>query len=1023
MIGAIFASHCDMKTLFTTILLFSITILAQAGESFIPLQKGVRLAADDLVYEDNVLTSREAQDLSDFKNVDLSLLEPKPPENGIWSPEKSVVNDQDSILLEENETLNYVGSLNSVDGLYRFNVSTAGSSKIYTIHIDKALHTLLLRKNILRKLGYIIPPTKYLKKVSIQFNSVEEREDFLKKRIPDNTSGAADRWVKNVSELTLDLYDMAVTEPSENDYYNSAMGVPNLAFNSRVLRSLLIPYAILDLKETVNQFSWIAGKIDNRAAVLPHFTGNNFATTIEDAQWILRKFNSLSRAEIKEAVDLSYFPKGVDALVLEKIISRRNSLNRLLSEKAGALPVDQKLTIEGIVKKGVITKTDFPGYASRFAYGDAESPFEQLRYFLYAKLQSNVLDNAINKFNSYLKTYDLNKTRSDFFKKQFEDGLNHFIETGELIPIGIGTWSQPMFGGQLIFSRDIVLGNYLGTDNIVQLADTFGGSVELGFNLGIEGLGNNLAGNFKASTSVVRTFTHIKPVRNLKESLKEPYKNMFVSLLKSSLKEDFFNLSELKNSTEASTVKAKKIQTLFKEIDKYLGTGESLIMTDRLMPSVDVKVNFNNGLLGVGIGAGANVTTIKRIQIYKKSPEVLQIYDDNGFVTDINMSFQVSEYISLLKITGKLDKGHYNIKSYIINLSSDLEKNPNFYSSALGVYNVLKNKDFEILDSIITPVKIKATFKDRALVVSLLLWKLKAIRGKTYYDLEGKEGINGTYFSLNKDFMTGTNAESFTKQIANYYLTEPTKGDVTLATESDANPGDSFFGRSYTKSVRFEASLDANRKFERKFLSVSDSKQGWVLSTKRVKKMMAKLNEKFQAIIFDTAQIDFDKLRLFKIGYHINLYDRGIERLNNLNTTEIDAIEARYKVEKGCIKGGSDYRIVDCADLETLRYDIKKCKKEKDEEDLAACNIKFIDDLLDLLDFNDFKNLIGVDNIYVYGTIDGFRHHSEILNDTIYSNTVGKIGSREWNGPLNVVRDLFGLSGGEFTGSWLRESI
>jgi hypothetical protein len=64
-----------------------------------------------------------------------------------------------------------------------------------------------------------------------------------------------------------------------------------------------------------------------------------------------------------------------------------------------------------------------------------------------------------------------------------------------------------------------------------------------------------------------------------------------------------------------------------------------------------------------------------------------------------------------------------------------------------------------------------------------------------------------------------------------------------------------------------------------------------------------------------------------------------------------------------------------------------------------------------------------VDNIYVYGTIDGFREKSEILNDTVYSNTIGKIGNKQWNGPLDVVRDLLGLTGGEFSGSWIRKGL
>lgn len=1016
--GAIFANQSLMNKLITTILLFSMSFLVQAGESFVPLQKGLRMASDDLLYGGTVISSREAQDLSNLQQIDLSLLQPK--SNEIWSPEKNSLNDQDAIELQENATLTFEGSLNSNSGLYRFNAIPENGSKIYTIHLDKTLHSLLLRKNILRKLGYKIPAIKYLKKVFIQFNSVEDRELFLKKEIPENTLGAAERWVKKVNELSVEVQDLAVTEPSENDFYNVAMGVPTQTINSRTLRSLLIPYSILDLYESVNQYSWINGKIDNRAAVLSHFTGNDFSTTVEDAQWMIRRFNLLSREEIKEAVAQAFFPSEISSVLVEKIISRRNSLNRLFSEKSKDLAYNHKITIGESVKDGKVRQQDYPGFASRFAYGDAESPFEQLRFYLYAKIQSNAIDNMVAKFNSYLVGYDLGKTRSKFFQKQFEDGLNHFLETGEIRPIGIDTWTSPLANVSFIFSRDIILGNYLGTDNLVQLADTFGASVDLGVHLGVEGLGENLSGSLRVSTALVRTFSHLKPVKNLKQSLKEPYKNMFVSLLKNSLKERYFSLSELKNSTESNDEKAKKVQALLKEIDQYLDTGESLIMTDRLMPSASVKLNFSTGLIGVGVGAGAGVTTVKRIHIFKKSPKILQIYDDSGFVKDINLSFQVSEYISILKLTGKLDRGNYKIKSYMVNLSSDLEENPNLYLNSLAVYNVLKNKNFEILENHVPPVKLEATFKDRGVDFSFLFWKMKALKGKTYYDLSAKDGVNGKYFSLNKDFMSGVNAESFSKQMANYYLEEQSKGNVSINEESDANPGDSFFGRSYSQEIRYEASLNAQGRFENKFLSLSDTKQGWALTPKKLKKMMAKVNAKFQTSLFDVAQIDFEKLRLFRIGYHLNLYDRGIQRLNSIKPSEIDAIEARYKKEIGCMADNPNINSSTCGDLSVLRWDLRKCQKSKNDEDTASCNVELLDDLLTYLKFNDFKQIIGESNLYVYGTMDGFRQHSEILNDTIYSNTVGKIGSKEWNGPLDVVRELLGLSEGEFSASWLR---
>jgi hypothetical protein len=187
--------------------------------------------------------------------------------------------------------------------------------------------------------------------------------------------------------------------------------------------------------------------------------------------------------------------------------------------------------------------------------------------------------------------------------------------------------------------------------------------------------------------------------------------------------------------------------------------------------------------------------------------------------------------------------------------------------------------------------------------------------------------------------------------------------------------------------------------------------------------MMGKVNEKFQATLFDTEQIDFEKLRLFRVGYHVNLYDRGLERLNAIKVADIEAIEARYKKERGCPTDDSNYNMAICGDLGILKFDVKRCLKSKSEEDVANCDVELIDDMLEYLEFKDFKNLIGENNLYVYGTMDGFRSHSEILNDTIYSNTVGKIGSNNWSGPLDVVRDLLGLSNGEFSGGWLRDSI
>lgn len=1017
-----------MKLVSSCVLLASVVCFPlHAGESFVPLLKGQRMASDDLIYNNQVLSSRDADQLA--SKVDLSKLNPK--SNDLWDDSITKVDDQKDIAINDNDVLTYEGSILSNTGLFRFNAIPVDGNKVYTIHLDKSLHTMLLRKNLLRALGYKIPAMKYLKKVTIQFSSKFAMENFLKREIPEATLGAADRWASSdlvrADQLTLTLKDIAISEPNEFDFYNVSMGVPTQTINSRSLRALLMPYNLVDLYESVNKFSWVCGKIDNKAVVLSHFTGNDFATTIDDAVWMLERINKLTRVDIQKMVENAYFPKEAELVLIEKIISRRNSCNRLFSLKAADLPFNAKISSGTALKEGKLVQKEFPDYASRFAYGDAESPLDQLRFYLYSKVQSNVIDNLVTRLNTELEAFDLGAKRTEYFQKQFKEGLDHFVETGELLPIKVGAWYSPTLNAQLLLSRDIILGNYLGTDNLVQLADTFGASVDVGLFVGIEGLGYDLAGSAKVSTSLVRSYSHLKPVKNLRESLKEPYKNMFAILLKKSLKENFYSLSELKELGEkdgesAKEEQKKQIEELFTSIDKTLNVGESLIITDRLVPTASVRLSFNQGLIGAGVGVSGGVTILKRIHLYKKSAKILQIYDDSGFVKNIDLSFTVSNYITLLKANARMDKGHYNVNSYMVNLSSDLSDNPNLFSNALGVYNVLKNKNFELLDKNNPPVKLDVQFKDRSRGLSLLFWRMKSLTGRTYYDIKAKDGVEGTYYSLEKDFLTGLNPEAFTKQLLNYYLSKETE-NIQITEDSDGNPGESFFGRSHTQKMRFEAEVGEDKKFGQKFLVVSDVKQGWGMSERKIRKFMENVNKKFQYSLFDPNQVDFKKLRLFNIGYHMNLYNRGLERLHAITENDINPIEARYKRERACHISDEKLQTVACGDLTWLKSQVRKCPKAKNEEDKADCSLELFEKLMNDLEFSDFKKLIGEDNLYIYGSIDGFREKSEILNDTLYSNTIGRIGSKQWNGPLNVVRDLLGLSSGEFSGSWIRQGL
>lgn len=1023
-----------MKSL---ILFLIICIDSYAGESFIPLEKNKRLPSDDLVYNEKVLAARDADVLSKKEGIDLATLWPK--ENAIWKNTLGeTLSDQEAISINNHDVLIYQGSIASNLGLFRFNVIPDNGNKFYTVHLDKNLHTILLRKNILRMLGYQIPAMKYLKSVIVQFENQESMKHFIEREIPDNTLGASERWIRsnfvNENNLTVTLNDVAITEPSEFDNYNVSLGVPDKILNSRSLRSLVIPYALVDLYESVNKFSWISGKIDNQSVILEHFTDNQFSTTVDDATWMMSRLNSLSRENIKKAIEDSYFPEEVSAVLVEKIISRRNSMSRLFAIKHNELPFNNKISMNTILKKGKLKEVEFPGYASRFAHGNAESPFDQLQYFIYSKIQSNVIGNAIGLLNDKLGV-ETNDARVEYYKKQFNEGLDHFVKTGEFLPIGVGTWISPVLRGQLIFSRDIMLGNYLGTNNLVQLVDTFGASATLGVELGIEGIGGDVLPSFNATTSIVRTYSHLKPVKSLKESLKEPYKNIFVTMIKNELKEKFLTLSELKKLNDEIPVgqpdkkgetpkseRQKKVEEMIKEIDKNLSVGESLILTDRLMPQIGGKINFSHSLFTAGVGVNAGTTVLKRIHIYKKSASILQIFDDSGFVKNLNLNFQIRKFIPILTVDANFDDGKYNVKSYTVDLGTDFTKNPNFFSNALGIYQVLEGKNFEILAGNNPPVELDVDFNDRRFGISLLPIKIKSLNGKTYYDVKAKNGVGGKYFSLEKNFLIGLSPETLTRQVMNYYLAKEVKEFKLGINDDESNiPGQSLFGRSRTERFRFEAVIDDDKEFNQKFLTYTDVKQGWAMSKKSLKKFMRETNQKFDTVLFEVDKIDFKKLRLYSIGYSLSLYDRGIERILNIAPSEIQELENKYISEAGCFFNDLNINTRKCGSLLEVRNQIENCNEEKMPDDKAACSVKLFEKLLINVNFPDLRKLIGDKNFYLIGTIDGFRVKSEILNDSIISNSIGSIGSKDWDGPISIVRDLIGISSGEFRGNWIRE--
>ncbi len=1024
-----------------------------AQEERIPLNSQ-RQPSNDLLFQGRVLTAEEARHLlrdADL-NLDLSQLDPVP--SALWANGIQSVLDTniDNIPMTEEESYEFKGTITSNQGLIRFNViPEKNKARVFTVLMEKTLHTTLLRRNLLRKLGYIVPAMKYLKKIKVNFRSIHERDTFLTKELPESTYGAPSRWLgfnhKDLSDdqLSLTFHDVVGFMPSETDHYNLAMGVPPKRLTTRTLRSLLIPYALLNVGESINKLPWTVGRIDNETLLLPHFSYANMNTTLDDAKWALRRLALLDRKDWEEVVKEAYFPKAVEKVLIEKLVSRRNSLVSLLSLESEKLAFSTDVSHEGQLAKGQITQEDWPGYASRFAHGEPDSPFKDFQFFIFSKIQNSTISNLLEYVNDELSLFEPSDKKLDFLKNQFEDGLEHYVETGEFKEYGVGTWFSPIVNGNLILSRDIVVGNYLGTNNLVQLADTIGVSVTLGGILGIENVPRWPIASATGTLSAVRTYTHLKPVKTLKATFKEPYRNMIVPLMKLKLKKKLDDLANIPNqaggdvSEDGIDPRLKAIEELIQEVNTQLGVGESLLITDRLTPNLKVSGSFNMLETQFSLSAGTSGTMVRRLHLFRKDASTIHIYEDKGHGLSLSASASLDHLIPVVKINGDRTNGKYRVKMHSININSDLTENPKLFVNAKALHYLLEEGSSELLEVQEKPYIVEGDFDDRAVKLSFLVWRSKYLKGDNEISITTPTENRTDYVSLTSESQSGINYQSFTYDVLNYYLKDWAK-DLPITPELDTerfkNPGQSLMGVSETVSARYEARKQDD-KLTTPFLALSTRREGWSASKNKLLRYINEFNDQYNNRLFDPRSIENSAgLNLFDISVSTNIYEAGIERLKNVTAETLERIGRRYAGERSRFCGVIERRnfnirtasrFKQCKNLNFMKDKARDCQRirrqDGDSKKQAKCSMDLAKTMVRDLEFKDFLSIVGEENIYVYGIINGFRKDSEILNDPILSNTIGRIRGKYWNGPISRVNEIIGIQGGELHGKWIRESL
>ncbi|MBL6990109.1 MAG: hypothetical protein ISR65_10040 [Bacteriovoracaceae bacterium] len=507
----------------------------------VPLDNS-RPPATDLIGENGrLLPLYEAQQLR-LKGFDISTLNPK--ESNIWKDKGFSENSNHylPIHINSDDVVKNASIAKSPTGTMRFNGTMEGNNKIYTFRMSKRIHNVLLRSTFLKKLGYSIPPIKYIKKIRVKFPTVKAKKAFIKimaSTLLTNDENVKKRWIAEDKEggVEVVLQDLIATSMNHHTY-NLADGFLNGHSHikgQRALNALLVPYHLTYVPESINLFPWRCGKVVSGNIVFDYFYAEQFSTPIEDVKWILNRIFKLTRQDYEEIVAGAKYPKEVALLMVEKLIEKRNNCKEVLNIAAKELAIDPDVSYGEFLQGGKLLKKFWDGKGSWFAFGDPESPLSasEIFAFMRSKFTSNVISNLIMRFNkNYMPKTDL---ESKVYDQQYEKAVKrlvNYMKTRKVEKTNFGVWAIPRYGVNSILSRDIVAGSYMGTDNTIQLADSIGINLDAGAYLGTDGVPAPWTLSGGSKVFVNRVYSHLKPIKSMKKALKEPFENMLVPWLK-----------------------------------------------------------------------------------------------------------------------------------------------------------------------------------------------------------------------------------------------------------------------------------------------------------------------------------------------------------------------------------------------------------------------------------------------------------------------------------------------------------
>lgn len=934
-----------MKSLVVALTFTVLNSWAQgSGSVSIPLNTVKKPAADLVGSDGQVLDVGYASQMAE-SGFDLSVLNPQ--ENRMWQNQKHAGQEATTATFPDSEVgVQFLSSEAERVEVFSY-IARVASAKdpntFYRMTLSRYSHNTLMRATLLRKLGFYVPSPRYYPKLRVYFKNEEEKQEFI--RVVSEEVVLVDLtdrgWIleNDSSNHSLLLSDLILEVPNP-EYYDIANGTapdPNHAAAAaavqrlsryRAYRSLIVPYVLLDIPESINRYSPKIGSVMAGHIIMTYPYAASFAAaTVEDVRWITRRLLELSEADMREVVKAGQFPAELEELIYAKMIYRLHNAAELMNLKSEfhfQLPSLAINSSSGLVKDGKVTTEKIPGYPLRFAHGDREAPFQDgdFEKYLGIRGRSALLQTALGEVSKrlqFLTLEDAATGRRSEIQQRIMDHIRN--KPNEPLYQKVEAWGGPVAGFNISANRMVSTGTYYDSSAPIQLVDNISVSAQLGYFVALDGL-PKVTPFGGANLAVMRDYTHVRPISSMEEGGKVSWTDLMIPTFMK-------NLVKVLESEKTEVVDGDgKIER--HSLDVFLSElkeGEVFTVTDSVVTSVyaqassslDVLLGLSplNFMNSISLGADANRVIMLQTSIIK-TPRGLQVFVRRQNNNIFGLTLDVNYFINLIRIRAQTQNAHLTTDAFILDYNSTLAENANAEEAEGSEAQELEDMRRDLRPAISSLFRyndpsffyksfehkkfnIDHKLKTKELRTKFLFWRASSFKedhwAQVLYPISKEapelnpEDEKLVLFSHKRGELVGRDLMGFGLDLLEGIINRRTKIAIDLGGSDDPNPANVPFGKAYWRIANTEAELSPKGERYPQVSVLSHVWGGWKIKREKFFVLLDEIAERFTGtpaegyrLIEKEAFMNVQSVDFYRVSAILSVLPSGVEKIRNLIT-------------------------------------------------------------------------------------------------------------------------------------------